>query len=125
MKKVVLLFSLLVSCTIAFSQITFLDFGKSIPTDAREGLLISSYSFASAGSSPAITVTLDANSSSMQSLFEATVNGTVFQKVELTTYELGKISSKITFTNVIITSISYSGDGSASMTFIYGSMRTK
>ena len=125
MKKVVLLFSLLVSCTIAFSQVTFLDFGKSIPTDAREGILISSYSFASAGSSPAITVTLDANSSSMPALFQATASGTIFQKVELTTYVLGKVSSKIIFTNVVIASISISGDGNASMTFIYGSMRTK
>jgi hypothetical protein len=125
MKKVVLLFSLLVSCTIAFSQISFLDFGKSIPTDAREGLLISSYSFGSAGSSPAITVTLDASSSSMPDLFQATAIGTIFQKVELTTYVLGKVSSKITFTNVMIASISTSGDGTAFMTFTYGSMKTK
>ena len=125
MKKVILLFSLLVSCTIAFSQITFLDFGKSIPTDAREGLLVYSYSFGAAGSAPAVTVTLDANSSSMPDLFQATASGTMFQKVELTTYELGKVSSKITFTNVIITSISASGDGNASMTFVYGSMKTK
>ena len=125
MKKVMLLFSLLVSCTIAFSQITFLDFGKSIPTDAREGLLISSYSFGPAGSSPAVTVTLDANSSSMPDLFQATATGTMFQKVDLTTYVLGKVSSKITFTDVVISSISISGDGTASMTFIYSSMRAK
>jgi len=125
MKKVVLLFSLLVSCTIAFSQITFLDLGKSIPTDAREGLLVSSFSFGSAGSSPAITVTLDANSSATPALFQAAVNGTVFQKMELTTYELGKVSSKITFTDVMNASFSLSGDGTASMTLIYGSMKPK
>ena len=125
MKKGILLFFLLVFCTIAFSQITFLDFGKSIPTDAREGLLISSYSFGSAGSSPAITVTLDAISSSVPDLFQATASGTIFQKVVLITYELGKVSSKITFTNVMIASISMSGDGTASMTFTYGSMRAK
>lgn len=125
MKKAILLCCLLVSCTVAFSQIMFLNLGKSIPADAREGLLVSSYSIGTSGGNPSITVTMDANSSALPALLQATATGTMFQKADLTTYELGKVSSKFSFTDVMIVSISVSGDGIASVTLIYGGMKSK
>jgi hypothetical protein len=55
----------------------------------------------------------------------ATVSGTMFAKWELSTYENGKLSSKLTFSNVMVVAIQYGGGTDASMTFTYGSMKSK
>jgi len=123
MKKVVLLFCLLVCSTLAFSQIIFLNPGKSIPTDSPNGLLVYSYSFGTGETNPEITLTLDAGSAA-PSLLNAATNGTVFKKMELVTYELGKVSSKITISDVMIVSYVVSAS-STTITLSFSNTRTK
>ena len=124
MKKVILLFCLLVCSTLVFSQVIYLDPGNSIPTDAPQGLLVHSYSFSTGTTSPEATIMLDAGSAS-PALFSAVVNGTLFKKMELDTYTLGKLSSRITFSDVIITGMQLSGNTDALITLSFSRMRTK
>src|SRR5215203_1941908 len=99
MKKIGLLFSLLLCCTLAFSQSYFLDAGPSVPTDAPEGQPVMSYAFGLAGADGSfhdINLTLVTGIMSPE-LFLAAATGTGFSKMELKAYDSqNKVYLKIT-----------------------------
>lgn len=102
MKKIGLLFSLLLSCTFAFSQAMFLDAGPSVPADEREGQPVLAYSL---GGGNDITVTIVTGAMSPE-LFLAAATGTPFPKMDLKVYDdQNKVSYRITLHNVFVTSI--------------------
>jgi type VI protein secretion system component Hcp len=101
MKKTGLLFSLLLCCTLAFSQSIFLDAGPNVATDAPEGQPVLSYSF---GTAHDVTVTLVTGIMS-PALMQAAVSGTSFAKMEIKVYNSqDKVNYKITLQDVMVTS---------------------
>lgn len=111
MKKVSLLFIMLVSCLFALSQSIFLYAGKSVPTDQPQGQPVVSYSLGSPDGSGEIhemTVTVVIGQMS-QDLFQAVAQGTVFDKMELRFYDAGKKLNKFTMQDVMVTSVQVSG----------------
>lgn len=106
MKKICLVFSFLLCCSLAFSQSIFLDAGPHVPTDAPEGQPVLSYSF---GTVNDITVTLVTGIMSPE-LMWAVATGTGFSKMQITVYDnQNKVDRKITLHNVMVTSIQLSG----------------
>ena len=102
MKKFNLLFSLLLCCTLAFSQTIYLDAGPQVPADAPEGQPVLSYSF---GTGNDITVTMVTGAMSPE-LFLAAATGTPFNKMEIIVYnDQNKIQTRITLHNVFVSSI--------------------
>jgi len=125
MKKVVLLFCLLLCCSLSFSQTIFLDAGKSVPTDAPQGQPVLSYSFGSSGTAQQITIVLETGSAS-QALFNAVATGTVFKKMELDFYnEQNKLYSRISFSDVMVTSYQTLEGGIEAVALTYSKIRTK
>ena len=107
MKKVVLLFSLVLSFTLAFSQSLYLDPGKTIPTDDSRGIPAYSYSFDNTLHS--VTIELEIGASSAE-LFNAVASGTYFKKMELKSYDTkNKVEYSYIFSGVYLTSIQISG----------------
>ena len=107
MKKLVLLFSLLLSFTLAFSQGLFLDPGKTISTDDPKGIPAYSYSFANTLHS--VTIELEIETAS-PALFTAVASGTYFNKMELKSYDAkNKVEYKFVFSDVYLTAIQISG----------------
>ena len=102
MKKFNLLFSLLLCCTLAFSQTIYLDAGPQVPADAPEGQPVLSYSF---GTGNDITVTMVTGAMSPE-LFLAAATGTPFNKMEIIVYnDQNKVQTRITLHNVFVSSI--------------------
>ena len=102
MKKFNLLFSLLLCCTLAFSQTIYLDAGPQVPADGPEGQPVLSYSF---GTGNDITVTMVTGAMSPE-LFLAAATGTPFNKMEIIVYnDQNKVQTRITLHNVFVSSI--------------------
>ena len=107
MKKFALLFSLLLSFTLAFSQTLYLDPGKTIPTDDPKGIPVLSYSFDNNLHSVNLQVEMGTYSSA---LFDAVASGTFFKKMELDSYNAkDKVDYSYVFSGVILTSLQTSG----------------
>jgi type VI protein secretion system component Hcp len=107
MKKIGLLFSLLLCCTLAFSQSIFLDAGPSVPTDEAKGQPVLSFSFGTPdanGDFHDISVTLVTGIMSPE-LLAAAALGTSFAKMEIKMYDnQNKVYYKITLQDVMVTS---------------------
>ncbi len=107
MKKIGLLFSLLLCCTLTFSQSIFLDAGPSVPTDASEGQPVLSFSFGTPdanGGFHDISLTLVTGIMSPELLLAA-ASGTGFAKMEIKVYDdQNKVYYKITLQDVMVTS---------------------
>jgi hypothetical protein len=103
MKKIGLLFSLLLCCTLTFSQSNFLDAGSGVPADEPQGQPVLSFSFSGTN---AITVTLVTGVMTPE-LMLAAASGTGFAKMEIKVYDdqNNKVTYKITMLNVFVTSI--------------------
>ena len=122
MKKIGLVFSLLLCCTLVFSQSLFLDAGPAVPTDAPEGQPVLSYSL---GTAHDITVTLVTGIMS-QELTQAAVSGTVFAKMELKEYNSqNKVIYKITLQNVMVTSFQTGAGLTENVTLSFNKIRIK
>jgi Type VI secretion system effector, Hcp len=122
MKKIGLIFSLLLCCTLTFSQSIFLDAGPGIPTDAPEGQPVNSYSF---GSGNEISVTLVTGIMSPE-LFLAAATGTPFSKMEITVYDSqNKVARKITLHNVFVSSIQTGFDLTENVTLSFDKIKIK
>ena len=107
MKKVVLLFSLLLSFTLAFSQGLYLDPGKTIPTDDRRGIPAVSYSFDNTLHNATVEIEIGTAS---QALFNAVASGTYFKKMELKSYDArNKVEYGFVFSDVYLTAIQFTG----------------
>ena len=105
MKKFGILVTLLLCCTLAFSQFVYLS-GSSLPADGPLGQPVVSYAITSSND---ITVELE-NGAMTPALFEAVANGTILPKLEITTYNaMGEVDAKITLTGVMGTSASFDG----------------
>lgn len=107
MKKIGVLFSLLLCCSLVFSQSIFLDAGPSVPADAREGQSVLSYSFGipdGDGSFHDISLVLVTGIMSAE-LMRAVASGTSFTKMEIKKYDSqNKVYYKITLHDVMVTS---------------------
>lgn len=122
MKKVVLLFSLVLSFTLAFSQTLYLDPGKTIPTDDSRGIPAYSYSFDNTLHS--VTIELEIGTSSA-ALFNAVASGTYFKKMELKSYDTkNKVEYSYVFSGVYLTAIQISGT-TESVTLSFSKFSTK
>jgi hypothetical protein len=105
MKKFGILVTLLLCCTLAFSQFVYLS-GSSLPADGPLGQPVVSYAITSSND---ITVELE-NGAMTPALFQAVANGTILPKMEITTYSpSGKVDGKVTLTGVMGTSASIDG----------------
>jgi hypothetical protein len=125
MKKVVFLFCLLLCCSLAFTQTIFLDAGKSVPTDAPQGQPVLSYSIGSNGTSQQMMIVLETGSAT-PALVNAVATGTVFKKMELDFYnEQGKLYSRISVSDVLLTAYQTLGDGTEVITLSYSKIKTK
>ena len=123
MKKVVLLFSLLLSVTLAFSQGLYLNPGKTIPLDDRNGIPAFSYSFDNTLHN--VTIELEIGTSSA-ALFEAVASGTYFKKMELTSYNAKtKVEYSFVFSDVYLTAISFSGGSTQLLTLNFSKFSMK
>ncbi len=122
MKKVVLLFSLVLSFTLAFSQSLYLDPGKTIPTDDSRGIAAFSYSFDN--TLHTVTIELEIGTASA-ALFNAVASGTYFKKMELKAYDTkNKVEYSYVFSDVYITAIQISGT-TESLTLSFSKFSTK
>ena len=107
MKKLVLLFSLLLSFTLTFSQGLYLDPGKTIPTDHPNGIPAYSYSFDNTLHSVTIETEIGISS---PALMTAVASGTYFKKMELASYDAkNKVEYRFVFSDVYLTGIQISG----------------
>jgi len=123
MKKVVLLFSLLLSFTLAFSQGLYLDPGKTIPTDDRKGIPAFSYSFDNALHS--VTIELELGSASA-ALFDAVASGTYFRKMELKSYDAkNKVEYSFVFSDVYLTAVQFTANSTQLLTLSFSKFSTK
>ena len=105
MKKLGILVTLLLCCTLAFSQFIYLS-GSSLPADGPLGQPVVSYAITSSND---ITVELE-NGAMTPALFQAVANGTILPKLEIITYNTrGKVEEKITLTDVMGTSAFFDG----------------
>ena len=122
MKKIGLLFSLLLCCTLTFSQSIFLDAGPSVPTDAPEGQPVVSYSF---GIGNEINLMLVTGAMSPD-LFLAAATGTPFSKMDITFYDVqNKVDYKITIRNVFVSSIQAGIGLTENVTLSYDKIKIK
>jgi len=122
MKKTGLFFSLLLCCSLAFSQSIFLDAGPNVATDAPEGQPVLSYSL---GTAHDVTVTLVTGIMSPV-LMQAAVFGTSFAKMEIKVYNSqDKIDHKITLQDVIVTSFQQGTGLTETVTLSYNKIRIK
>lgn len=122
MKKIILIFSLLLCWTIGFSQSMFLDAGNKVPTDAPQGQPVISYSF-NGPNELSVTLVMGAMS---QDLIMAVVSGTGFSKMELTAYDSeNKVVSKITMQDVLLISYQTSGGLNETVTMTYSKIKIK
>lgn len=123
MKKLVLLFSLLLSFTFAFSQTLFLDPGKTIPTDDSRGIPVLAYSFDNTLHSVTIETPIGTYS---PALFDAVVMGTYFKKMQLNSYNAkNKVEYSYVFSGVYITSIQTSATSTQLVTLRFSSFNMK
>ena len=105
MKKLGIPVTLLLCCTLAFSQFIYLS-GSSLPADGPLGQPVVSYAITSSND---ITVELE-NGAMTPALFQAVANGTILPKLEIITYSTrGKVGEKITLTDVMGTSAFFDG----------------
>ena len=117
MKKVVLLFSLLLSFTLAFSQGLYLDPGKTIPTDDGNGIPAISYAFDNTLHS--VTIELEIGTAS-PALFNAVASGTYFKKMELKSYDAkDKVEYSFVFYDVYLTSSQITQNSTQSLTLSF------
>jgi type VI protein secretion system component Hcp len=122
MKKITLLFSFLLCCTLAFSQSMFLDAGPQVPADEPQGQPVLSYSF---GASNDMTVTLVTGAMSPE-LFLAVATGTPFSKMEIKVYDgQNKVEQKITLHNVFVTSFQTGLGSTETVTLSFDKIKTK
>ena len=122
MKKVVLLFSLVLSFTLAFSQTLYLDPGKTIPTDDSRGIPAYSYSFDNTLHS--VTIELEIGTSSA-ALFNAVASGAYFKRMELKSYDTkNEVEYSYVFSGVYLTAIQISGT-TESVTLSFSKFSTK
>jgi hypothetical protein len=128
MKKISLLFSFLLLCTLAFSQTIFLNAGPAITTDAPEGQPVLAYSFGvpdANGDYQEITLTMVTGIMS-QALFMAASSGTDFTKMDLTFYDdQKKLYYKITMHDVLVTSYQLSSDLTENITLSFQKIKIK
>ena len=123
MKKVVLLFSLLLSFSFAFSQNLYLDPGKTIPTDDPRGIQAFSYSFGT--TLHTVTIELELGTAS-PALFQAVANGTYFKKMELKSYDAkNKVEYSFVFSDVQLTSLQFTGGSTELLTLQFSNFRIK
>jgi type VI protein secretion system component Hcp len=123
MKKIVLLLSLLLSFTLAFTQGLYLDPGKTISTDDRNGIPAFSYAFDN--SLHSVTIELELGSASSD-LFEAVALGTSFKKMELKSYDAkNKVEFTFVFSDVLVTSTQVSGGATQLVTLSFSKFSTK
>jgi hypothetical protein len=128
MKKIGLLFSLLLCCTLAFSQSIFLDAGPSVPTDAPQGQPVFSYSFGTTdadGGFHDISVTLVTGIMSPE-LLMAAASGTGFAKMEIKMYDnQNKVQYKITLQDVMVTSFQSGTNLTDNITLSFNKIKIK
>jgi len=123
MKKVVLLFSLLLSFTLAFSQALYLDPGKTIPTDDSRGIPAFSYSFDNTLHNATIELEIGTASSA---LFNAVASGTYFKKMELKSYDArNKVEYSFVFSDVYLIASQLSGGSTQSLTLSFSKFSMK
>ena len=107
MKKLVLLFGLLLTAIFAFSQTLYLDPGKTISTDDSRGIPAISYSFGTTLHTAVVEVVIEGAS---PELFQALANGTNFKKMELKSYDSNnKLEYSFVFSDVQLIAIQFSG----------------
>jgi hypothetical protein len=123
MKKVVLLFSLLLSFTLAFSQGLYLDPGKTIPTDDRRGIPAVSYSFDNTLHSATIEIEIGTAS---PALFNAVASGTYFKKMELKSCDANnKVQFSFVFSVVYLTAIQFTAGSTQLLTLSFSKFSMK
>ena len=122
MKKLGLVFSLLLCCQLVFSQTMYLSAGPSVATDAPQGQPAVSYSFVSANEISVVLVT----GAMSPELIMAVATGTGFSKMELRVYDAqNKISTKIIMQNVLVTSYQTGSGLHETVTLSFSKVRTK
>jgi hypothetical protein len=128
MKKIGLFFSLLLCCTLAFSQSIFLDAGPAVPTDASQGQPILSYSYGIAspdGSIHEISLLLVTGIMS-QELMQAAASGTGFNKMEIKFYDnQNKVYYRITLHDVMVSAIQSGINLTDHVTLSFSKMKIK
>ena len=128
MKKIGLLFSLLICCTLAFSQSIFLDAGPGVPTDAPQGQPVISYSYGIAdadGNFYDISVSLVTGIMSVE-LYNAVATGTGFAKMEIKAYDAqNKVYLKITLHDVLVTSFQSGANLTDNVTLSFSKIKIK
>ena len=126
MKKFTLLFTLLLSCTLVFTQTIFLDGGNSLPADAPQGQEVISYSWGSSFPDGSGEVTVSMMTGTMSApLMQATAMGSIIPKMELKVYDdQNRFIARYTFFDVMVMSYQISGTNDQ-VTLRYSRIKSK